>query len=252
MTAAIWSTPPGRMGDFPARTMMAFLRNHGMITVKDRPQWRVVTGGSQRYVDTLCALLGDRLVPGAAVSRVRRHDDGVDVRVAGGTERFDQVVFATHSDQALAMLDDPSDEERAILGAIPYQDNEVVLHTDASVLPRHPRVWASWNYHLGAEATADDRVRLTYYMNRLQGLDARRHYCVTLNHADRIAPETVLERRVMAHPLFTTAGRLAQDRWPEISGPRRTHYCGAYWHFGFHEDGVKSAVRVAESLGFRW
>jgi len=160
---------------------------------------------------------------------------------------FDEVILAVHSDQALAMLADPSPTEAALLEAIPYQLNDVVLHTDASLLPRRPRARASWNFHLQAEPA--ERATVTYHMNRLQSLAGDRHYCVTLNRTEAIAPERVINRTVFAHPVFTHRALAAQRRWTEISGIRRTHYCGAYWGYGFHEDGVQSALRVCERFG---
>ncbi len=173
----------------------------------------------------------------------------VEVTPAGGSgpERFDELILAGHSDQSLALLADPSPAEAELLGAIPYQPNDVVLHTDASLLPRRRRAWASWNFHLQDEPA--ERTTVTYHMNRLQSLDAEREFCVTLNRREAIDPAQVIETREFAHPVFTHAALAAQRRWAEISGVRRTHYCGAYWGYGFHEDGVQSAVRVCASFG---
>ncbi|MEM9592798.1 MAG: FAD-dependent oxidoreductase [Acidobacteriota bacterium] len=247
MISAIWSTEPQRMLEFPVRTLASFLDNHGMLTVSDRPQWRVVTGGSSSYVGRLTAPLDGRIHAGTPVERVRRDPGGVDVKLKDGeTARFDAVVFAAHSDQALALLDDPTPAEREVLGAIPYQMNDVVLHTDRSLLPRRQRAWASWNYHLDpAEAQG---TQVTYYMNRLQNLESSEHYCVTLNRTEAIDPARILHRKRFAHPLFTAASTDAKARWHDVSTDR-TFYCGAYWGFGFHEDGVKSGIRVAETLG---
>ena len=190
----------------------------------------------------------DRLRLATPVARVERFADHVEVTPArGGPERFDEVILAVHSDQALAMLADPSPAEAALLGAIPYQANDVVLHTDSSLLPRRRRAWASWNFHLQDEPA--DRATVTYDMNRLQSLDGDRQYCVTLNRNDAIAPELVISAREFAHPVFTHRGLAAQRRWAEISGTRGTHYCGAYWGYGFHEDGVESARRVCRYFG---
>lgn len=251
VVASIWSTDPRRLREYPARTLAAFLSNHGMLTVNDRPQWLAVTGSSRRYVQAIEKRLGDNLRLATPVQSIRRFTDRVEVRPHGGeVETFDHVVLATHSQQALGLLSDLSEAEIEILEAIPYQSNEAVLHTDRRFLPRHPRAWASWNYHL--QAAGDGGVQLTYYMNRLQQLAADRHYCVTLNRSAEIDPATILHRATFDHPLFTAAGIAAQKRWQEISGHRRTHFCGAYWGFGFHEDGVVSARRVARQLGVSW
>lgn len=249
--AAIWSTDPGRLLEYPARTMGAFLTNHGMLTVNDRPQWLAIAGSSRTYVQALEKHLQGRLRLATPVDTVRRHDDSVELRPRGGSwESFDQVVFATHSDQALRLLGDATPRERQVLGAIPYQDNEAVLHTDRRFLPRRRRAWASWNYHM--DTASSGGVQLTYYMNRLQNIDSERHYCVTLNRTAEIDPSTILHQARFAHPLYNGDGIAAQGCWHEISGRRRTHFCGAYWGFGFHEDGVVSARRVANRLGVEW
>lgn len=251
MAAAIWSTNPSRMLEYPAHTMGAFLTNHGMLTVDDRPQWLAVAGSSRTYVEALEASLGGRLRLASPVERVRRFENHVEVKARGGdAESFDQVILATHSDQALRLLADATPAEREVLGAIPYQDNDAVLHTDRRFLPRRQRAWASWNYHM--DTAGPGGVQLTYYMNRLQSLHSSRHYCVTLNRSDEIDPSKILHRARFAHPLYTQEGIAAQGRWQEISGPHRTHFCGAYWGFGFHEDGVVSARRVARQLGVDW
>jgi predicted NAD/FAD-binding protein len=244
--AAVWSADPRQLRSFPAALLAEFFDNHGMFGLTGRPRWRAVAGGSARYVERLVAPLNLRL--STPVARVERFADHVDVTPArGGPERFDEVILAVHSDQALAMLADPSPAEADLLGAIPYQANEVVLHTDASLLPRRRRAWASWNFHLQDEPA--ERATVTYHMNRLQSLDSDAEYCVTLNRTEAIDPELVIEAREFAHPVFTHAGLVAQRRWGEISGVRRTHYCGAYWGYGFHEDGVESARRVCERFG---
>jgi predicted NAD/FAD-binding protein len=247
MGAAIWSTDPARMFDFPARFFVRFLSNHGMLTVNDRPVWRVIRGGSARYVERLVAPFRDRVRLNNPVQQIRRLPDGVVVCARGrGPERFDHVFLACHADQALRMLADPSREEREILGVLPYQRNEALLHTDTSLLPRSRRAWAAWNYHRLTGAGAG--VALTYNMNALQGLRSRRTFCVTLNASARVDPSSVLHRVDYAHPLFTPAGAAAQQRHREISGVRRTHYCGAYWRYGFHEDGVVSALQALEGF----
>ena len=246
--AAIWSADPRQLGSFPASLLAEFFDNHGMFGLRGRPRWRTVSGGSSRYVERLTAPLVDRLRLSTPVARVERFADHVEVTPsAGGPERFDEVILAVHSDQALAMLADPSTAEGELLRAIPYQANDVVLHTDSSLLPRRRRAWASWNFHLQDEPA--ERATVTYDMNRLQSLGADRQYCVTLNRNDAIAPERVISAREFAHPVFTPRGVAAQRRWAEISGTRRTHYCGAYWGYGFHEDGVVSARRVCRAFG---
>lgn len=244
MGAAIWSTDPQRMFAFPVRFFVRFLHNHGMLTVNDRPTWRVIRGGSARYVEKLVAPWRHRIRLHCQVEAIRRLPHGVQVAAGGTSELFDHVFLACHSDEALALLADPSREERQILGAIPYQDNEAVLHTDTALLPRTRRAWAAWNYHVLRRPGAG--VALTYNMNILQGLQARQTYCVTLNASEHIAEDKVLRRMTYRHPLFTPQGVAAQARHAEISGVRRTHYCGAWWGFGFHEDGVASAIAALQ------
>ena len=246
--SAVWSADPKQMWTFPARFLAEFFHNHGMLTFTDRPKWRTVAGGSHRYVEAITAPLGDRLRLATPVTAIRRHDDHVAVTPRGGeAERFDEVVLATHSDQALALLEDPSDREHELLGAIAYQPNQAVLHTDERMLPRRRRAWASWNYHLLDEPKAQTTV--TYHMNRLQSLTADREFCVTLNRSEEIDPAKVIETIDYSHPVFTREGHAAQARHHEISGTNRTHYAGAYWGWGFHEDGVVSALKVTEAMG---
>jgi predicted NAD/FAD-binding protein len=215
-----------------------------MLTVNDRPEWRVVRGGSARYVEKMVAPWRERVRLRTPVTQVRRLPQGVLIGTAGhAMERFDHVFLACHADQALALLADPTQEEREVLGALPCQRNEAVLHTDASLLPRNRRAWAAWNYH--RVAGAGGGVTLTYNMNILQGLASKHTFCVTLNSSEHIDPSRVLKRIEYDHPLFTPAGVAAQQRHGEISGAEatglRTHYCGAWWRYGFHEDGVASA-----------
>jgi len=243
MGSALWSIPRGRVLEMPASFFVGFFENHGMLTVNDQPQWRVVTGGSATYVEALIEPFRDRIRTRTPVRRVERKHAHVDV----DGETFDQVIFACHADQALRILADPTRREREILGALPFQKNDVVLHTDTSVLPRSRRAWASWNYRVDPEAGTAATV--TYNMNRLQTLASRRTYCVTLNATSPIDPASILYRTEMSHPVFTREGQAAKARHTEISGVANTHYCGAYWGYGFHEDGVRSAVRVAERLG---
>jgi uncharacterized protein len=256
--SAVWSADPEQLWSFPAGFLAAFFANHGMLGFRDRPRWRTVTGGSRRYVEALTRPFADRIRTSAPVRAVTRHPGYVEVTADGcGVERYDEIVIATHSDQALALLADPSPREREILAAIPYQRNEAVLHTDASLLPRRRAARASWNFHLGALG-ADGRpvaeavpggARLTYWMNNLQSLRSDTDFCVTLNRSDRIDPEKVIEVVSYSHPVFTPEGVAAQRRHAEISGVGRTHYCGAYWGWGFHEDGLASADRALARIG---
>ncbi|MCM0611971.1 FAD-dependent oxidoreductase [Marinobacter sediminum] len=248
MGAAIWSAPEIVLEQFPIRFFLQFFNNHGMLSVDDRPTWRVISGGSAQYVRKMMERLGDRTHLNSPVEGVTRDEEGVTVRVNGKDERFDQVVLACHSDQALAMLADPSDEERDILGAIGFQQNDVVLHTDSSVLPDNRRAWAAWNYYIPAHST--EPVSVTYNMNVLQNFDdAPETFCVTLNRSHDIAPDKVIKQFSYAHPVFTLEAVAAQGRYDEIGNRNRTHYCGAYWFNGFHEDGVCSALRVTQAFG---
>ncbi|MGZ4243401.1 MAG: NAD(P)/FAD-dependent oxidoreductase [Solirubrobacteraceae bacterium] len=248
--SAVWSADPAQMWTFPARFLVEFFDNHGMLSFRDRPMWRTVTGGSARYVEALLHRFSGRMRLRTPVGSIRRGTDHVLVTPRGGDpERFDEVVLATHSDQALALLSDASDSERHLLSAIPYQANEAVLHTNTSLLPHRRRAWASWNYHLCESPTG--RATVTYHMNRLQSLRADREFCVTLNRTKAIDPEMIIRTISYAHPVYTSEGMAAQRRFAEINARNRTHFCGAYWGWGFHEDGVASAVRVAERFGAR-
>jgi uncharacterized protein len=248
--SAVWSADPEQMWSFPASFMAEFFDNHGMFSLRDRPRWRTVEGGSRSYVEAIAAPWRDRIRLRAPVRSIERLDDGVRIAADGcESEEFDQVVIAAHSDQALAMLADPSEAEREILGAIPYQRNEAVLHTDTSLLPRRRTAWASWNFHL--TEPAGGRTTVTYWMNNLQRLRADREFLLTLNRNEAIDPEKVLRRFGYEHPVYTAEGVAAQAQHAEISGVRRTHYCGAYWGWGFHEDGVVSAIRACERIAPR-
>jgi len=247
MGSAIWSTEARQMLEFPARFFVRFFHHHGMLTVNNRPQWRVIKGGSARYVEALTASFSDRIRLNTPVEQVRRLKRSVRVKPCNGPEEtFDWVVFACHSDQALAMLSDPSAAEKDILGAIPYQENTVFLHTDPIMMPKRKLAWAAWNYHVTAEPA--ERVAVTYNMNILQGLDTPEPVLVTLNHTRNINPARVIKRLTYHHPVYTTEGAKAQARHAEISGVNRTAYCGAYWRNGFHEDGVVSALAALEQL----
>ena len=244
MGSAIWSMPPARLLDFPAGFFVRFFSNHGLLSVSDRPQWFVIEGGSRSYVERLLAPLRDRVRLRTPVMAVKRTAGGVELEPGG---RFDHVILACHSDQALRLLADPTPAEREILGALPYQENEVVLHTDASLLPRRRGAWAAWNYRIPREK--QETVAVTYHMNALQGLEAPEELCVTLNRTAEIDPARVRGRYRYAHPVYTLEGLAAQRRHAEISGVSGTHFCGAYWGYGFHEDGVNSALAVCKAFG---
>ncbi|MBD3258102.1 NAD(P)-binding protein, partial [candidate division GN15 bacterium] len=248
MGAALWSADPEKMADFPARYFVQFFHNHGLLGFGNRPDWFVIKGGSREYVKAMTASFANRIRMRTPVRSVRRHENGVDVCTdSAEPERFDQIVLACHSDQALAMLADPSDDERRVLGAIPYQPNTAVLHTDSSVLPRRIRAWGAWNYLV--PRSKQDRVAVTYDMNILQSLRTEHEYCVTLNYTDHINPDTIIAEIEYHHPVYTVEGISAQQRRDAICGHRRTYFAGAYWGFGFHEDGVKSALHACAKLG---
>lgn len=250
MGAAIWSASPDGMGGVPAGFFVRFFHNHGLLSINDRPTWRVIKGGSRNYLDQLLAGHRDRIRFNAPVKRILRYPDHVLVKAAGQpAERFDKVVIATHSDQALAMLADATPSEREVLGSIAYQANEAVLHTDESLMPRRRRAWAAWNYHIPAHRWRDSqRVALTYNMNILQSLKAQSQFLVTLNHTAAIDPAKIIRSFTYEHPVFDPSAVRAQGRHREINGMRHTYYCGAYWRYGFHEDGVVSAMSALDHL----
>ena len=247
MGAAIWSMSLNDMLGFPLQFFVRFFKNHGLLSVSDRPQWCVIEGGSSSYVAPLTESFKQHIRLNCAVTRVERDGDGVTVHSAAGSERFDKVVFACHSDQALALLVAPTPTEQAILGALPYADNDVVLHTDTRLLPKRPLAWASWNYRLGGPV--DQPAAVTYDMNILQGIQSDTTFCVSLNQTAAIDPSKILARYTYAHPQYSLAGMAAQARWEELLGANHSYFCGAYWANGFHEDGVVSALRVAREFG---
>ncbi len=252
MGAAIWSASHENMWKFPGRYLVQFFKNHGMLSVDERPTWRVIKGGSQRYAEKLIAPFRNQIHLNSPVESMGRFPDYVEIRSKMDRRdyralRFDHVIIATHSDQALSMLADPSPTEKEVLEAIHYQENEAVLHTDTSLLPKRKLAWAAWNYHL--LGLQPDRAVLTYHMNKLQGLTAPHEFCVTLNHTHAINPATILRRITYHHPVYSPEAVAAQKRHGEINGVNRTSYCGAYWGYGFHEDGVKSALAVCRSFG---
>ncbi len=248
MGAAIWSADPLHMREFPARFFAQFFTNHRFLDVFGQPEWRVVRGGSLRYVEKLTASFRDRIRLSTPVASIRRAKDHVLVTPRGGVaERFDQVVIAAHGDHALAMVADPTPDEREILGSFRFQENVAVLHTDTRLMPRVRRAWACWNSYVPRQPTG--RVALTYDMNMLQGLTSAEEYLVTLNRSEDIDPGSVIRTIRYHHPIFSRAAVRAQKRHAVISGQNRTHFCGAYWGFGFHEDGVQSALEVARHFG---
>jgi len=242
MAAAIWSAEPVSVLDMPVAFLVRFFKNHGLLQLENRPQWHVIEGGSREYVRRLVAGHRDRIRLNCAVTSVRRHAAGVEIISRdGGREWYDHVFVACHSDQALRLLADPTPAEAAVLGAIKYQPNEAILHTDTRVLPRHRRAWAAWNYLVPADAGR--HVAVSYNMNILQHIDSQQTYVVTLNDDARIAPEAIIQRIQYQHPVFTRESVMSQSRQAELNRGR-TYFCGAYWRNGFHEDGVVSALNA--------
>ena len=247
MAAAIWSADPTTVDRFPVGPLCRFLQNHGLLSLGDRPAWRTITGGSRSYVDALTGPLAGRIRTSSPVAKVSRHANGIDVLTPAGVETFDRVVMALHSDQALDLLADPDATERDVLGALRYQANVATLHTDVRMLPRNRRTWASWNVQV---LPGDQRaVTMTYHMNRLQSLASRHELCVTLNRHDEIDKATVLARFDYAHPVYDAAAVRAQRRRAELQGRGGLFWAGAYWGFGFHEDGARSGLEVARLIG---
>jgi len=248
MAACIWSTPTTQINRFPLATFLHFCANHGLLAVSNRPQWRTVKGGAREYVKKLLASLPDVRL-GCPVRQVRRHADRVELATDHGTERFDEVVLATHTDQSLAMLERPSVEERAVLKAIPYQANTAVLHTDERLLPRRRRAWASWNFHAPKPELSEEPVSLTYLINRLQPLPFATPVMVTMNPVEAPREERVLGTYSYHHPAFLEGSDEAKRRVVGLQGRDRTWFCGAWTRYGFHEDGLLSAVNVARQMG---
>lgn len=258
MVAAIWSASLAEAEAFPLGFFLRFFNHHGLLNVADRPQWHTIVGGSASYLKPLTASFADRIHVNAQITRVHRQYQGRSAPVTlefadGSLQDFDQVVLACHSDEALQLLAQPSAEERRILSAIRYQDNDVVLHTDTRLLPRERRAWASWNYLLHSDQAAKQRPSsVSYNMNILQGIEAPVTFCVTLNNTDAIHPQAILGRYTYAHPVYSVPSMQARQQRALICGQQHTHFAGAYWYNGFHEDGVRSAVDVAKQLGVSW
>ena len=245
MAAAVWSADLNLMYQFPARYLIQFFHNHGLLSVTNRPDWYVIKGGSKTYVTALTASFKDKIRLSTPVTGVKREKEAVIVTSAQGEESYDAVFFACHSDQALRLLEQPTASEQQVLGAIKYQENEVLLHTDASILPKRKTAWAAWNYHL--LENDQGQVPVTYNMNILQGLDSEQTFCVTLNNANAIDQTKVLKRLQYHHPIYTQESVAAQARQSEINTDR-LYFCGAYWRYGFHEDGVVSALNAIEKF----
>jgi predicted NAD/FAD-binding protein len=246
MAGAVWSMAPEVVPNFPVVTLVRFMQNHGMLGINKHPKWKVIRGGSHSYLAPLTAPFRDRISQDTTIASVDRSDSCVTLKFRDRpAQQFDEVVFACHGDQILPLLAQPTMTERDVLSSFTTTRNETCLHTDATLLPKRTAARASWNYLLGDSG----KVTVTYHMNRLQSLNTIEDYCVTLNANASIDPARVLRRMVYKHPLYTHAAIRSQERWLEISGQNRTHFCGAYWFYGFHEDGVRSGMRVAETLG---
>ncbi|MEQ1730155.1 MAG: FAD-dependent oxidoreductase, partial [Vicinamibacterales bacterium] len=252
MASAIWSASLASIRAFPALTMVRFLDNHGLLAVTGQPMWKTVKGGSATYIPKLTAPLGNRMHLAASIEGLRRDESGVTMRFAGGRPDlgFDEVVLACHGDQVLPLLDDATETERDVFSNFRTTTNEAWLHTDESVLPVREAARASWNYRLHDDT--DLAPTVTYDLNRLQRLATKEQFCLTLNPQGDIDDKMVIRRMSYEHPLYDLAAIGAQERWAEVSGTHRTHYCGAYWFYGFHEDGLRSALRVASALGVEW
>ena len=248
MAAAIWSCSMEQAGEFPLQFFLKFFLNHGLLDIKNRPQWYAVKGGSKAYIDPMTSGFKDQIRLSTPVNSVVRDDSWIEVNHATGKETFDQLVFACHSDQALDLLKNASIEEKAILGELLYQQNDVILHSDASLMPKKSLSWASWNF-LAGEQEHNDPTLVTYCMNILQGIASDQPFLVSLNARHKIDPEKIIGEYDYTHPVYSVAGMKAQSRRNEISGVGRIHYCGAYWYNGFHEDGVRSALDIGEKFG---
>ncbi len=250
MAAAIWSTPALKVMDFPAEPFLRFFSNHGLLSFRNRPQWRTVAGGSHAYVKAFMRDFKGSLHLQSSISEVIRESDRVRISLSSGESLlFDQVVIATHADQALRLLKDPSEREHRLLSPWRYQNNRTVLHTDSTLLPRQKRARAAWNFTRDAETAFERPVFVTYYMNRLQGFSAHQDYCVTLNHGKPFQPGMVVAEIDYHHPLYSFESMATQAELPQLNGRQRTYFCGSYFGYGFHEDAVKSAVAVGNAFG---
>ena len=250
MGGAIWSCPPKTMLQFPAQTFVQFFKNHALLDIKDQHQWYTVTGGSREYMAKLTAPFLDRIRTDCAALKVVRSQDKVQVADSRGeVHEYDRVVFACHANETLEMLVDATEEERTVLGAFHYQKNRAYLHRDSSIMPKRKACWASWVYHAEGKAGAEPDIAVTYWMNLLQSIDHRHPLFVTLNPVRPIDPSLVFDEHVFEHPVFTREAIAAQTQIPALQGKQNSWFCGAYTRYGFHEDGLSSAVKVAESMG---
>lgn len=247
MTGALWSATPEKVKSFPVQYLVAFMQNHSMMQASNRPIWKVIKGGSQQYVKALTQSFRHKIVINRAIDQVERKAGKVILQDSNGSKQiFDKVIFACHSDQALRILQDPSKEEHDVLGSIPYQENYMVLHSDPTVMPSKQSAWASWNAVVPRNAS--NQCTVTYYMNKLQGLPGKRPFFVTLNPLQTIDKSLIWRERMYHHPIYSIDTLKAQQRWDQINGHRNTYYCGAYWFWGFHEDGVRSGLRVVDAI----
>lgn len=247
--ASVWSAPDIRMMEFPMETFARFFLNHGLLSIVDQPQWYTVEGGSSSYVKAFLNGFRGRAIPGTPVQSVQRSGGKVTVRTAHESRDYDAVVLACHADEAFRVLADPTDEEKRLLSVWEYSRNRTVLHTDTSFMPPLPKVWASWNYQRGEGLQEGSPVMLTYYMNRLQGLNTRRFYCVTLNPKKKVMPGAEIQEMLYTHPVYTPGSLATQSGITGINGIQNTYFCGSYLGYGFHEDAVKSAVAVGRLFG---
>ena len=249
MAAAIWSCPPQQMRAFPAKSFAQFFNNHGLLNISDRPQWRTVIGGSQRYVEKLIASFSGEVITGNGVKQVERSTDCVTLTLEDGQQYVvDQVVLATHADEALATLSKSSDQEKLVLSAFRYQNNDTYLHTDAALMPKHPKVWSCWNYLAERSGESLPSVSISYWMNALQGLEDSQDYFVSLNPIHAIDPDKIIQRIHYEHPVFDTQAMASQPLLASLQGQNRTWFAGSYFGYGFHEDALRSAVAVATAL----
>jgi predicted NAD/FAD-binding protein len=252
MGAAIWSCPIETIMQFPAQTFLRFFKNHGLLSINNRPQWYTVTGGSREYTSRLSAALTDKIKLECGAHSVRRQDNGITITdTQGSIETFDQVIFACHADEALNMIEAPSEQTSQILGAFDYQDNHVVTHSDTSFMPQHKKCWSSWVYLSETREDKKQSVSLSYWMNNLQSLDPDYPVLVTLNPGRRPREESIMDEHVFSHPIFDLKAIKAQEKIKDIQGKDGLWFCGAYQRYGFHEDGLLSAVNVAKSMGAR-
>jgi len=247
ITASLWSAGLDKSKNFPLGTFVRFFKNHGFLDIKNQFQWQVIKDGSQAYIPKLTEPFKNHIQLNCPVTSIKRQEEKIVLIHKKGTETFDHVILAVHSDQALALLADPSEPEKEILGTIGYQPNDVILHTDTAILPSKESVWASWNYVIPEES--QETATLSYDMNILQGIRAPEEFTVSLNQRQMIDPTKIIGTYRYDHPLYTPQVPAAQNRHNEISGVHRTHFCGAYWGYGFHEDGVKSGLEVCKYFG---